>query len=131
MPDHGRGEIMQAVERLVEAYHPEAVYLFGSCARGQAGPDSDYDLLVVVDDGAGEERRRAGRAYEALRPLGRAFDVVIWRRTPYEAALKSATSLPATIAREGILLYGHSLLSKTDSSRRAQGRQNAARSNIE
>ena len=40
------------VRRLVDAYHPERVYLFGSVARGDAGPDSDYDLMVVVPDDA-------------------------------------------------------------------------------
>ena len=33
----------EVVRRLVEAYHPLRIYLFGSAARGDAGPDSDYD----------------------------------------------------------------------------------------
>jgi hypothetical protein len=45
--------------RLVEAYVPERVYLFGSKARGDAGPDSDYDLMVIVPDDAPAERRRS------------------------------------------------------------------------
>jgi len=36
------------IRRLVEAYQPRRIYLFGSVARGEAGPDSDYDLLVLV-----------------------------------------------------------------------------------
>jgi hypothetical protein len=40
------------VRRLVEAYHPERIYLFGSKARGDAGPDSDFDLMVIVSDDA-------------------------------------------------------------------------------
>ena len=36
------------VQRLVTALSPERIYLFGSQARGDAGPDSDYDFLVVV-----------------------------------------------------------------------------------
>ncbi|HAM59033.1 MAG TPA: hypothetical protein DCQ64_27910 [Candidatus Rokubacteria bacterium] len=36
--------------RLVATYRPERIFLFGSRARGTAGPDSDYDLLVVVPD---------------------------------------------------------------------------------
>ena len=45
------------VSRLVEAYDPERIYLFGSHARGEAGPDSDYDLLVIVRDDAPPEQR--------------------------------------------------------------------------
>jgi predicted nucleotidyltransferase len=43
------GEI---VRRLVDAYQPERIYLFGSWARGEQNADSDYDLLVVVPDDA-------------------------------------------------------------------------------
>ncbi len=35
---------------VVERFDPIEVILFGSRARGDAGPDSDWDLLVVVDD---------------------------------------------------------------------------------
>ena len=34
--------------RLVAEYQPERIYLFGSKARGDAGPDSDYDIMLVV-----------------------------------------------------------------------------------
>jgi predicted nucleotidyltransferase len=40
------------VRRLVDAYHPERVYLFGSVARGEAGKNSDYDFMVIVPDDA-------------------------------------------------------------------------------
>ena len=38
------------VERIVSQFHPYQVILFGSQARAEAGPDSDIDLLIVVDD---------------------------------------------------------------------------------
>ncbi len=36
----------EVVRRLVEAYNPERIYLFGSVARGESGPDSDCDIMV-------------------------------------------------------------------------------------
>lgn len=39
----------EIVGRLVAAFQPERIYLFGSTSRGDAGPDSDYDLMVVVE----------------------------------------------------------------------------------
>jgi predicted nucleotidyltransferase len=36
------------VQRLVKAYEPEQVILFGSYATGTATQDSDVDLLVVM-----------------------------------------------------------------------------------
>ncbi len=41
--------IRRMVKRIVEEFDPEQVILFGSQARGDAGPDSDVDLLVVMD----------------------------------------------------------------------------------
>ncbi len=38
------------LDRVVAYFHPCRVILFGSRARGEAGPDSDFDLLVIVDD---------------------------------------------------------------------------------
>ena len=53
-------ELDRVVRRLVEAYDPVAVNLFGSRARGDAGADSDYDLmLVLADDNARVQSRQA------------------------------------------------------------------------
>jgi len=95
-----------AVRRLVEAYQPECVYLFGSVARGDAGPDSDYDLLVVVPDDALPERRRSRLAYEALRGTGTAADVLVCTASYFEDRRPLKASLPATVLREGQLLHG-------------------------
>ena len=95
----------EAVRRLVEAYRPERVYLFGSVARGDAGPDSDYDILVVVGDAAPAERRRSRLAYEVLWGTGVAADVLVWSLGQFESRVHLASSLPATVIREGKLLH--------------------------
>ena len=97
--------IAEVLERLVEAYHPERVYLFGSRARGDAGLDSDYDFLLVMPDDAPAELLRAGRAYDALWGLKVAAEVVVFARQRFESRLGLKSSLPATVAREGKLLY--------------------------
>jgi predicted nucleotidyltransferase len=58
--------LSELLRRLVAAYDPERVYLFGSVARGEAGPDSDYDLMIIVPDDAAPERRRSRLAYQAM-----------------------------------------------------------------
>lgn len=98
--------LSRIVARLVDAYDPDHIYLFGSTARGDAGPDSDYDLLVIVPDDASPERQRSRLAYEALWPVGRAGDVVVMRRGHFDARRHVTASLPATILSEGKLLYG-------------------------
>jgi uncharacterized protein len=47
--------LAEVVRRIVEVAHPDRIVLFGSAARGQMGPDSDLDLLVVK---AGVPHRR-------------------------------------------------------------------------
>jgi len=97
--------LAELVRRLVEAFQPERILLFGSKARGEAGPDSDYDLLVLVGDGAPTERRRSRKAYQAFRGTRTAADVLVWSQQEFERRLHVTASLPATINREGILLY--------------------------
>jgi len=97
--------LAEVVRRLTEAYEPLAIYLFGSKARGEAGPDSDYDLMVIVPDDAPPERRRSRLAYERLWETACAADVLVWTRETFDSRSHLKASLPATILREGRLLY--------------------------
>jgi predicted nucleotidyltransferase len=98
-------KLAQIVRRLVEAYSPERVYLFGSWARGDAGPDSDYDILLVVSDDAPPERRSSRLAYEVLWGTGTAADVIVWPKSRFDRRAHVVCSLPATVLREGKVLY--------------------------
>ena len=86
-------------------FQPEKIYLFGSKARGDEGPDSDYDLMVVVPDDAAPERRRSRLAYERLWGTGTAADVIVWTRSFFESRANIVASLSATILREGKLIF--------------------------
>ncbi len=97
--------LAEIIRRLVAAYQPERIYLFGSKARGDAGPDSDYDLLVVAPDDAPPERRDSKRAYEVLWGVKTAADVIVWEKSRFERRSRVVCSLPATVLREGRLLY--------------------------
>jgi len=97
--------LAEIVRRLVEAYHPDRIYLFGSRARGEVGPDSDYDLMVVVPDDAPAERHESRLAYGVLWGTGTAADVLVWTRTQFESRVHVVASLPAGIMREGRLVH--------------------------
>jgi len=98
-------KLSEIVKRLVETYEPLRIYLFGSCARGDTGPDSDYDLMMIVPDDAPPERKRAKLAYDSLWGTGVAADVVVWTAGRFTRRSSVVTSLPATVLREGRLLY--------------------------
>lgn len=97
--------LAEIVRRLVRAYDPLRLYLFGSRARGDSGPDSDYDLLIVVPDDASRERRRSRAAYETLWEIGGGADVLVCTEQYFNSRSGVVASLPATVAREGKLLY--------------------------
>ena len=95
----------EIVKRLRQAYSPERIYLFGSHARGDAGADSDFDILVVVPDDAPPSRRGSRIAYQALRGTGAAADVLVWTRSYFESRRHLKASLSGAISAEGRLLY--------------------------
>jgi len=68
--------IEEIVRRVSGAVHPLRVILFGSAARGEMGPATDVDLLIVMPDGT--HRRDTGRkVFRALSGLGIAKDVIV------------------------------------------------------
>jgi predicted nucleotidyltransferase len=100
-------EVIDEVTRLlIDFYRPVRIYLFGSAARGEAGPDSDLDFCVVLPDDAPRnvylDRSIRQRFWDLHAPI----DIV---RLPYRdldaRAAHVVASLPATILREGRLLY--------------------------
>ena len=97
--------LAEIVRRLIAAYQPERIYLFGSRARGDSGANSDYDLMVVVSDSAPPDRMGSRLAYQVLRGTGTAADVLVLGREAFECRLHLRASLPYAVVSEGTLLY--------------------------
>ena len=96
----------EVVRRLVDEFHPEAIYLFGSHAWGQPDVDSDMDLLVIIEESGEKPIQRAIRAQRSLRGVKVPIDVLVKTRQEFEKYIPVKASLEAQIAREGKLLYG-------------------------
>jgi predicted nucleotidyltransferase len=75
--------IDRAVEVLAKEMRPRKIILFGSTARGKAGPDSDIDLLVVIErfDSRSAEMNRASAL---LAPLRIDADVLVYAQLEFE-----------------------------------------------
>ena len=99
-----RAQIRGMVKRIVEQFHPDKIILFGSQARGDAGPDSDVDLLVVMPF----EGRKLDKIVEigaALSDFTVPLDILV--STPEQLAVQK--EIPGTAqraaVREGKVLY--------------------------
>jgi len=96
--------IRQMVRRIVSRFRPERIILFGSHARGDAGPDSDVDLLIVMPL-SGSKREKQLEIRLALRSFRIPKDIVV--TTPEEFLWRR--EIPGTIERpaalEGKVLY--------------------------
>jgi predicted nucleotidyltransferase len=93
--------------RIVPALRPEAVYLFGSRARGTSRPDSDYDLLVVMPDDVPPEKLSILSAFEMTAGLDVAVEVIPCRRSVFERKKRVPGTLSRTAWAEGLLIHGH------------------------
>lgn len=105
LPTSTVGELACAVGRLIEAFAPVRVYAYGSHARGTPHTDSDLDVMVVVDQAEEPAYRLDQRGYELLEPFRLPIELFFITRDEFERRLPVAMSLPATVLREGRLLY--------------------------
>jgi predicted nucleotidyltransferase len=97
-------QINGMMERIVQKFHPEQIILFGSQARGNAGPDSDVDLLVVMPfEGSAVNQRLAIR--HALYGFPVPLDVVVTSPEDFAWRKELVGTIEWPAAREGKVLY--------------------------
>jgi predicted nucleotidyltransferase len=97
-------EIQQMVRRIVSRFHPEKIILFGSHARGDAGPDSDVDLLVVMPL-LGSKLEKQLEIRLALRSIQIPKDIVVTTPEEFQWRKEILGTIERPAAREGKVLY--------------------------
>lgn len=94
------------VERIVDELHPLQIWLFGSRARGTFRTDSDWDLMAVLPDDAGDEDLDLYRLWQRLRDLvANRVELFTITQTEFERWKHSMGTLCEIVAREGIVVY--------------------------
>ncbi len=91
------------VERVVEIAQPQKVILFGSAARGDMGPHSDIDLLVIKDGENDWDLTR--RIYSGLSGAGAPVDIIVASTTTIERYKNSHALVYKPALREGKVMY--------------------------
>ncbi len=99
--------IGRIVKRIVKKFHPEQVILFGSHARGEAGPDSDVDLLIVMDF-EGDVRDKWLEIRQALRDIPVAVDAIVTRPKDFAWRKNVVGTIEWPAVKEGKTLYARS-----------------------
>jgi predicted nucleotidyltransferase len=96
-----------AVKTIAQRIPARAIYLFGSYARGEQRPESDIDLLVVVDDEIKQAPRRlASEAYASLAGTKLPVEIKVVRQGDFRRRSSWLSSVERAVQTEGQLLYG-------------------------
>lgn len=97
-------QINQLVLRIVDAVHPLRIILFGSVTRGEMGPDSDMDLLVVMPEGT-HRRQTAQYLHTQLFGIPLSVDILVATPRDLERHRENIGLIYRTILQEGRELY--------------------------
>lgn len=100
-----QAEIQEATKRLVEAYNPVAIYLFGSYAWGEPNEDSDLDLMVILSDEDKVEFSTYKKGNQALWNIGFSKDLLVNNESDFLIRSIHPSTLQHKIQKEGVKLY--------------------------
>jgi len=95
--------IQELVRQIADAFHPARIYLFGSYAYGKPRPESDVDLLVVMETSQ-RETRQALQIRQHVNPLF-GVDILVYTPSRLEQRLALGDSFLKEIVENGILIY--------------------------
>lgn len=94
----------EMVQRILAVGNPQKIILFGSRARGNAQPDSDYDILVIEPSNL-PRYQRAAPYRRALVGICLAKDILVWTLEEVAEWRNVPNAFITTTLREGIVLY--------------------------
>jgi predicted nucleotidyltransferase len=104
-PDITRLVPAALLDQVVAYFNPRRVIVFGSVARGEAGPDSDIDLLVIVDDDTPAEKVTLKAGFESRRSYHEPVDVIPVREAVFRRRSQIAGTLSRAATLEGVVVY--------------------------
>lgn len=94
-------------DRIVETFGPEAIYLFGSAARGESRYGSDLDLLVVMELPQGTSSLEMSRKIRSLfRGWRLPLDVIVLETQVFAEKQAVPGNVARIAVREGRRLHG-------------------------
>lgn len=95
--------IRELISRIALKFHPKQILLFGSYAYGKPRPESDVDLLVVMDTPL-REPEQALQIRQSINPLF-GVDILVYTPARLEQRLKLGDSFLKEITEKGLIVY--------------------------
>ena len=96
--------IDEMTRRIINRFAPERVILFGSHGRAEGGPDSDVDLLVVMNV-EGSKRKKAVEIAVAVDDIDLPKDIIVTTPDDYAWRKEITGTIEYPAAHEGRVLY--------------------------
>lgn len=97
-------KINEMVRRIVKRFDPEQIILFGSHAKGTAGPDSDVDLLIIMPV-SGSKREKQIEIGVALHDIRIPMDIIVTTPEEVERRKNLVGTIIRPALREGEIIY--------------------------
>jgi uncharacterized protein len=94
------------IARMVEVLHPLQIWLYGSRARGEARPDSDWDFMAILPDDAPEQDLELSSVWSRLRDLElQRVEVFTITRGEFDEWKDARGTLAEIVASTGVVIY--------------------------
>ena len=98
--------IRPVLARVIDRWHPLQIWLFGSRARGENRPDSDWDLLAIVPDcPEPADFDDPMTVWRVKREPGISSDLVVYRSSDFEEDRTVPNTLAYSTRVDGVLIY--------------------------
>jgi len=95
--------IHELIERIVDKFHPLRIVLFGSYAYGEPHPESDVDILIVMDTPL-REVQQAQQIRQFINPLF-GVDILVYSPSRLNERLELGDSFLREVISKGIVVY--------------------------
>lgn len=97
--------LLEIKNRIVNAFHPEKIILFGSYAYGTPSKESDLDLLVIMPSDE-PMHSRVTKIRKLVRDIHIPKDIIVYTPQEVEKWKDASAAFITTIIRKGKVIYG-------------------------
>jgi len=97
--------IDEAIRRLVKAYNPLQIYLYGDYVWGTPNEESTVDILIIVESSNERIIKRGYTAFEALLGLEIPKNVIVFTKEEFDTYTQDSNSSTYEIKNRGKIIY--------------------------